>query len=238
MQAEFSIVIANAGETAASDSHPVYLSIDDEGPLEVEAIEPLEGGETTSFAFSRELEPGLHKALASVMYAEAELDVDARTAEISLEVLEHSFIEDGLTHVWIKASNGGELTAEPVVLSVQWRVEPNEDAEAGNGMTSGSNEMAAIIDKLEPGEDAEVAVPLRIPSGSYDVELAAYTETLEATSDDNAAQTTVDVEYVQLAMSVEAVRHLGYANTGEGLVEIDLQVTNDGVSPGADVTIG
>ncbi len=34
------------------------------------------------------------------------------------------------------------------------------------------------------------------------------------------------------------MRHLGYANTGEGLVEIDLRVTNDGVSPGTDVTIG
>ena len=175
----------------------------------MEAIEPLEGGETTSFVFSRELEPGLHKTLASVMDAEAELDVDARTAEISLEVLEHSIIEDGLTHVWIKASNGGELSAESVVLSVQWQIRLSGDAEAGNDMTSGSNETAVIIDKLEPGEDAEVAVPLQIPSGSYDVELAAYTETLEATSDDNAAQTTVDVEYVQLIMSVEAVRLLG-----------------------------
>ena len=46
------------------------------------------------------------------------------------------------------------------------------------------------------------------------------------------------MEYVRLITSVEAVRHLGYANSGEGLVEVDLQVTNDGVSPGADVTIG
>ncbi len=238
MQAEFSIVVANAGETPASESHPVYLTVDDEGPLEVEAIEPLEGGETTSLRFAQDLEPGRHKALASVMDAEAELEVDARTTEIFLEVLEHSFIEDGLTHVRVKASNGGALTAESVVISVQWQIRLSEDAEAGNDMTSGSNETAVIIDKLEPGEDAEMAVPLQIPSGSYDVEIAAYTDTLEATSDDNAAQTTVDVEYVHLAMSVEAVRHLGYANTGEGLVEIDLRVTNDGVAPGTDLTVG
>ena len=238
VQAEFSIVIANTGETAAQESHPVYVSIDDEGPLEVEVIEPLEGGETASLRFAQDLEPGRYKALVSVKDAEAELDVDARTAEISLGVLEHSIIEDGLTHVRVKASNNGELTAESVVLSVQWQVRRSEDAEAGNDMTSGSNETAAIIDKLEPGEDVEVAVPLQIPSGSYNIEIAAYTDTLEATSDDNAAQTTVDVEYVQLAMSVEAVRHLGYANTGEGLVEIDLQVTNDGVAPGTDLTVG
>ena len=238
VQAEFSIVIANTGETAAQESHPVYVSIDDEGPLEVEVIEPLEGGETTSLRFAQDLEPGRHKALVSVKDAEAELDVDARTAEISLGVLEHSIIEDGLTHVRVKASNNGELTAESVVLSVQWQVRRSEDAEAGNGMTSGSNETAAIIDKLEPGEDVEVAVPLQIPSGSYNIELAAYTETLEATSDDNAAQTTVDVEYVRLITSVEAVRHLGYATTGEGLVEVDMRVTNDGVAPGTDLTIG
>ena len=238
MQAEFSIVIANTGETAAQESHKVYVSIDDEAPLEVEVIEPLEGGETTSLRFAQDLEPGRHKALVSVMDAEAELDVDARTAEISLEVLEHSIIEDGVTYVRTKASNGGELTAESVVLSVQWQVRPSEDAEVGNGMTSGSNETAAIIDKLEPGEDAEVAVPLQIPSGSYNIELAAYTETLEVTSDDNATQTTVDVEYVQLITSVEAIRHLGYANSGEGLVEVDLQVTNDGVGPGTDIAVG
>ena len=238
MQAEFSIVIANTGGTAAQESHRVYLSIDDEGPLEVEVIEPLEGGETTSLRFAQDLEPGRHKALVSVKEAEAELDVDARTAEISLEVLEHSIIEDGLTHVRVKASNGGELTAESVVLSVEWQIRPSEDAKAGNGMTSGSNERAAIINKLEPGEDAEVAVPLLIPSGSYDIELAAYTETLEATPDDNAAQTAIDVEYVRLITSVEAVRHMGYVTTGEGLVEVGLLVTNDGVASGTDLTIG
>ena len=63
VQAEFSIVVANAGETAASESHPVYLSIDDEGPLEVEAIEPLEGGETTSLRFAQDLEPGLTQGI-------------------------------------------------------------------------------------------------------------------------------------------------------------------------------
>ena len=62
-----------------------------------------------------------------------------------------------------------------MVLSVQWQVEPNEDAEAGNDMTSGSNETAVIIDKLEPGEDAEVAVPLEIPSGSYDMSRFLFT---------------------------------------------------------------
>ena len=238
MQAEFSIVIANTGETTVAESHQVYVSIDDEDPLEVEVLEPLEGGETASLRFSQELMSGRHKALVSITDAEAELDVDARTAEISLGVLEHSIIEDGLIHVRVKASNGGELTAESVVLSVQWQVRPNEDAEAGNGMMSGSNEAAAIIDKLEPGEDAEVAVPLLIPSGSYDIELAAYTDTLEATPDDNSAQTAVDVEYVRLITSVEAVRHMGYVTTGEGLVEVDLLVTNDGVASGTDLTIG
>ena len=134
--------------------------------------------------------------------------------------------------------NEGDLAAESVVLSVEWQLRPSGDAEAADDMASGINERAAIIDKLEPGEDAEVVIPVQIPSGSYDIELAVYTDTLEATPDDNSTQTAFDVEYVQLATSVEAVRHLGYVTTGEGLVEVDLRVSNDGVAPGTDLTIG
>ena len=238
MQAEFEIVIANTGESAASEPHPVSVSFDAEEPLEVGVLEALEGGETTSLGFSQQLTPGLYKVSANVMDAEAELDVDARTAEIALEVLEHDFIEDGLTHVRIKASNAGDLAAESVIISTHWESMSGEGGETADDVTSGSNERAAVIDKLEPGEDAEVAVPIQIPAGSYDIEVAAYTETLEAASDDNAAQTAVDVEYVQLITSVETVRLLGYANTGEGLVEVDLKMTNVGVAPGTDVAIG
>ena len=214
------------------------MAVDDEEPSEVELLEPLNGGETATIRFAQDLEPGLHKASVSVMDAEAEVDVDARTAEITLEVLGHSFIEDGLTHVRVKASNGGDLAAESVIISTYWESMLGEDGETADDMTSGINERAAIIDKLEPGEDAEVVIPMQIPSGSYDIELAVYTDTLEATPDDNSTQTAFDVEYVQLVTTVSDVRHLGYVTTGEGLVEIDLQVTNDGVAPGTDLTVG
>ncbi len=202
--------------------------------MELESLQPLGGGETATIRFSHSLQPGRHVASASVMDAKAEIDVDTRTAEIALEVLGHDVIEDGLTHLLVKAVNSGDLPAESIVLSALWESR-SENADAPS---VGGNERAAVIDRLEPGEDAEIAVPLRVSSGSYHVELVGRTTTIEATPDDNLVHATVDVEYVQLAATVEAVRTVGYATTGEGLVEVDLRVLNEGVATGSGLDVG
>ena len=234
MQAEFFVIVTNAGEAAAAEPLPVRLSIDGDSPLEVSTIEPLEGGETINLQFGQSLEPGSHVAVARVMDAEAEIEVDARTAEISLEVTGHEIIEDGLTHLQVNASNSGELSAESIVLSSYWESRAEEEVESVHGR----EERAAVIDLLEPGGTAELLVPLRVPTGSYHVELVAHTPTIETTSEDNLVHATVDMEYVRLATNVEDVRYMGYAETGEGLVEIDLRVTNEGVASGTTVTVG
>ena len=46
--------------------------------------------------------------MVSVMDAQYEIEVDARTAEISLEVTGHEVVEDGLTHLQVNASNNAE----------------------------------------------------------------------------------------------------------------------------------
>ena len=168
------------------------------------------------------------------MDSQYEIEVDARTAEISLEVTGHEVVEDGLTHLQVTASNSGGLEASSIVLSSYWESRAEEEVES----VGGREERAAVIDSLAPGGSAEILVPLRVPAGSYHVELVVNTQTIEATPEDNLVHATVDVEYVRLATSVEDVRHLGYATTGEGLVEIDLRVTNEGVAPGTDLTIG
>ena len=234
MQAEFFVIVANAGEAAAAEALPVTLSVDGEAPLEVGTIDPLEGGETTNLQFAQSLEPGSHVAVARVMDAQDEIEVDASTAEISLVVTGHEVVEDGLTHLQVNASNSGELAAASIVLSSYWESRAEEEVES----VSGREERAAVIDSLEPGATAEILVPLQVPSGSYHVELVAHTPTIETMPGDNLVHATVDVEYVRLATSVEDVRHLGYAETGEGLVEIDLRVTNDGVAPGTALTVG
>lgn len=234
VQAEFFVIVTNAGEAAATESLLVRFSIDGESPLEVGTIDPLEGGETTNLQFAQSLEAGSHVAVVSVMDAQYEIEVDARTAEISLEVTGHEVVEDGLTHLLVNASNNGELAASSIVLSSYWESRAEEEVES----VSGGEERAAVIDSLEPGGSTEILVPLRVPTGSYHVELVAHTQSVETIPDDNLVHATADVEYVQLATSVEDVRHLGYAETGEGLVEIDLRVTNEGVAPGMALTVG
>lgn len=233
VQAEFFVIVTNAGESIATKPFPLRLAIGGEVPQEVGTIDPLEDGETTNLQFSQSLEAGSHVAVVSVMDAEYEIGVDARTAEISLEVTGHEVVEDGLTHLQVIASNTGELAAGSIVLSSYWESRAEDEVERVNGR----EEIAAVIDALEAGGSAELLVPLRVPTGSYHVELVANTQTIETKPEDNLVHATVDVEYVQLATSVEDVRHLGYAETGEGLVEIDLRVTNDGVAAGTDLTI-
>ena len=234
VQAEFFVIVANVGDAAATEPLPLTLSIDGGDPLEVGTIDPLEGGETTNLQFAQSLEPGRYAAVASVMEAQDEIEVDARTAEITLEVTGHEVIEDGLTHLQVEAVNSGELAARSIVLSALWESRSEEE----ENTVDGSEERAAIIDSLEPGGSTQLLVPLRVPSGSYHVELVAHTRTIEATPEDNLVHATVDVEYVRLAMSVEDVRTVGYASSGEGLVEVDLRVTNEGVAPGRALTVG
>lgn len=236
VQAEFTIAITNAGETAAASAQQISVTIGSDSPIEVGTIYPLEVGETTSIQFSQELKPALHKAVARVMDSESELDVEARTAEIALETLGHDFTATGLTLIQVRATNDGDLPAESVVISADWQRMTTEDSSEDE--TSGVYESAARIDKLEPGEDRAVAVSFAIPPGSYDFEFAANTETLESMLDDNAAEASVDVEYVRLSTTVEAVRHLGYSTGGAGLVEVDLRTTNDGPASGSHVTVG
>ena len=214
------------------------VAIGGDSPIEVETVDPLEGGETASIEFSQELKPGRHEAVARVMDSEFELDVDARTAEIALETLGHDFTATGLTLIQVRATNDGDLPAESVVISASWQPASGDDSATADGETKGAYESAARIDKLEPGEDRVVSISFAIPPGAYAFEFAASTDTLESMLDDNAVETSVDVEYVRLSTTVEAVRHLGYHASGKGLVEVDVRATNEGVAAGVDLTIG
>ena len=97
---------------------------------------------------------------------------------------------------------------------------------------------AAVIAGLGPGESAVVSLPFEVETGSYTFRFGAATKTIEAQVDNNSAEAIAAVDYVQLVVTIDSVRHLGYDRSGEGMVEIDVLVANEGVAPSGQMTLG
>ena len=238
VHAEFSVVVSNLGDLEGVSSVPVEVMVDGEDPEVVHIIEDLAGGDAASFAFSRELAPGDHGVVVRVADADVLLDVTARAADITIETLGYSITGNGFIELQVEVNNHGNLAAESVIISADWSLNPDNSADSNRDISAGRDESAAVITGLGPGEEMVISLPFRVETGSYTFGFNADTETIEAHTDNNAAETLVEVDYVQLVVTVDSVRHLGYERTGEGLVEIDVLVANEGVAASSQLSVG
>ena len=238
VNAEFSVAVSNLGEMAGITPVPVEVMVDDGEPETVHIVPRLAGGDVTSFVFARELSPGHHKVTVRVADSDALLDVNAKAADLTLEVLEYSITGNGFIEFQVNVVNSGDLTAEQVIISADWDPNPDEWSAQGSGESSGRDESAAVVAGLGPGEDAVVSLPFEVKTGSYTFRFGAATETIEARMDNNSAEAIAEVDYVQLVVTVDSVRHLGYHRSGEGMVEIDVLVANEAVAPSGQLTLG
>ena len=158
--------------------------------------------------------------------------------------MEYVVAADGLMAFEARATNAGGLAAEDVAISAAWTVQPDD------GGIPGSAERAAAIERIEPGASETATLLLPIPTGAYDLTLSAETASLEAVTDDNAVEAPIEVEYVHLVVAtsetfmvasgvVRMVDYVtAYGDDGDGIVEVPLRVTNEGVSASGPLTVG
>ena len=236
VQTSFSVTVRNVGELPGAEPVKLELAVDDDDSEPVSMMDPLAAGEASPFELSRGLAPGHHRATFIVADSEMSVDVHAQAADITLTALRSVITGDGAVALEVQATNQGDLIADSVALSAVW-VPRADDAAAADG-SSGSTEAAAVIERLNPGESRIVGLPVEIPTGSYAFTLRAETESIEAFQDNNSAETTVEVDYVELVVSVESARHAGYEQDGDGIVEMDFSVANEGVAESGELTVG
>ena len=238
VHAEFLAVVSNLGDLQGVSSVPVEVMVDDGDPEVVHIVEDLAGGDAVTFVFTRELAPGDHGVVVRVADADVLLDVTARAADITIETLGYSITVNGFIELQVEVNNHGNLAAESVVISADWSLNPDDPADSNGGKLAARDESAAVITGLGPGEEMVVSLPFQVETGSYTFGFSADTETIEAHVDNNAAETIVEVDYVQLVVTVDSVRYLGYERTGEGIVEIDVLVVNEGVAASSQLSVG
>ncbi len=187
------------------------------------------------------------------MVADSEMavDVHVKAADITLSAVRHVITGGGTVVLEVQVTNQGDLIADSVVLSARW-VWLTKDTADTDG-SSGSMAATVVTERLSPGENWVVRLPVEIPPGSYAFTLRAETEGIEAFQDNNSAEmtveieafrdnnsteTTVEVDYVQLIVSIESVRQVGYDQYGDGIVDMDFRVANEGVTDSEEMIAG
>ena len=231
---EFSVTVRNTGGAGSAPSVPVQMKIDEDEPETVGAIDRPASGDAVSLAVTRKLPPGQHVVLFEVGESVRSIVVDVKTADITLEPLRHAIRESGSIELSVKVTNQGGISAEAVAVSAYWMPSPDDTTGAPSGRTG----VPTLIDVLGPGESQVAVLPVDIPTGSYTFTLSADTETIEALQDDNTAETTVEVDYVQLVSTVKSTSSVGYESDGDGIVEVSLIVANEGVAPSGPIRVG
>ena len=218
IHATFPVTLTNVGERLDVMPLKVGLAVGDGYPELISLINPPAPGQTRSVDVTKAFPPGYHSVRLIAGASEMLVDVDARAADITLEALGHSIIGDGLVALEVLVTNQGNQTARAVVISAH--------RQSDTAVPWGE----AVVDALEPGQSSKVLVVAEIPTGSYAIALSAVTDSLEAFQDNNYAEMTVEVDYAQLSVSIDSVRHVGYARDGNGIVEMALIVANNGAA--------
>ena len=236
VQTSFSVTVKNVGELPATELVKLELLLDDDKREPVSTIDPLAVGETSSIELSRELAPGHHRVTFIVADSEMSVDVHVKAADITLTAVRHVITSDGAIVLEVQVTNQGDLIADSVALSARWVPLAKDTADTDG--SSGSAEGAVVTERLSSGENRVVRLPVEIPAGSYAFTLSAETGSIEAFRDNNSAETTVEVDYVKLIVSIESVRHVGYEQDGDGIVVMDFSVANEGVTDSGELIAG
>ena len=127
------MAVSNLGEMEGIAPVPVEVIVDDGEPEVVHIVRRLAGGGVTSFVFTRELSPGHHKVAVRVAGSDALLDVNAKAADLTIEILEHSITGNGFIEFQVNVVNRGDLVAEQVVISADWDLDPDEWSDVDPG---------------------------------------------------------------------------------------------------------
>jgi len=246
VQANLSLSVTNDGETAGRNV-AVRVAIDGGEFQDGGMISILPAGETAALTIAHALAPGERRITFTVSDPESVRPesvrekhsevVSVHAADIAIMLTEYTIKGDGAMTFEARVTNVGTIPAEDVALSAVWTARPRGDDTLGEGV-SGSAQRAVVIERIEPGASETATLLLPIPTGAYDVTLSASTVSLEAVTDDNATAAPVAVDYVDLALTIGAVRVTGYDSDGNGIVEIPLSIANEGAAPSGPLTVG
>ena len=224
------VTIVNSSDTDFSGVQRVDYQIDGGDKQLAYIVTALQAGQTLIFTFSFHLSPGEHTI--SVILAESEVSrsVSVASADIFVEIIEHRVKRGRTVEFVIAVSNLGTLTASDLILSATWS---NSSVDS-----SGRVVYVGIIPNIAPAQTITEVIPLQVQPGSYHFSFKAGTSTIEGVLDNNSADLSLDVEFIDLHTNVVATESLGWDGEGNALMSVTVEVTNEGVDDANTFYIG
>ncbi len=230
VQTEFSLSLTNTGEVDGVDI-PVRVE-GGGGAFDAAPIARLGAGGSTSVTIVRALPPGDHQVLFRIGADELWETVSILAPDLVVTPGDYAIVGDGRFTIDAHITNTGSAAAENVVVSAAWGPQPDAEGAAG------SKSNAASIPSIAPGATHDATLSMQVFTGAYNMTLSAATSSLEAVTENNASSAKLEIEYMQLVVEVASAEVTGYEMDGNGVVELQVRVTNAGVAPTGPLTVG
>ncbi len=225
-----SVEVQNVGEADFKGAERLNFRVDDGVPEIISIVTELARGHSRKFSFNFELAPGMRDI--ELEFADSKISDTASLpgADLALEVEGHRIKSGGIVEFDLRVWNHGELVAHDINIEARWNENPEDVANlpinvsGGRGLSSGKTSTATF------------AVP--VPAGAYDFDLFVESSTIEGDFSNNSATIALNVEYVDLHLTVTSMESIGWDGDGRALMAIAFEVENRGVDGSEPFSVG
>ena len=93
------------------------------------------------------------------------------------------------------------------------------------------------LETVIPGDAYEVKLRFDIPIGLYQATVVVQAGTPETLLENNQAEASLEVEYVDLNVALMSAEIVSYENDGRGVVDATISVDNRGVAPSGPIDV-
>lgn len=224
------VTIANSSNSDFSGVQRVDYQIDGANKQLAYIITALRAGQTLSFTFTFELTPGEHTIRLEVGESARVSAITVAGADIDVEIIDYRFMRGRTVEFDLQISNSGDLIAEDLALTSAWQ--------GSDGEVASEQIYLDDIPDLGPDEHTTAIVPIRLAPGSYQFSFSAITTTIEGDLDNNSAEESLDVEFIDLRTNVVVTENLGWDGDGNAFISVTVEVTNAGVDDTSTFYIG
>lgn len=213
--------IRNPNETDFTGLQRVDYAIDNGEQQLAFIVTQIGGGETVSFTFNFNLDPGDHVITVILGQSEASRAVSVAGADIRVDIIEHRLKRGKTVELVIAITNYGGRIARDLKLFGAWKDVDNDD--------SGAKSYDGVLQNLASAQRTTVLMDLQLNWGSYQFSFETSTSTLESNYENNTATISVDIDYIDLQVQILSVDILGWNAEGNGLMSVSVDIENSGV---------
>ena len=225
-----SVTVSNTSTTDFSGIERLDYRIDGGEKQLAYIVTNLAAGDSSTVTFTFALTPGDHTVIVLIGDSQSTNDISVDGADVAVEVSAHRFTRGSTVEFDLQISNHGSLSAADVTLNGTWHSTSDESLPEGTTIRE--------LGQLETDEQNQLSIPIAVTAGSYTFDFVVSTSTIEGEASNNSASISLDVEFVDLRVSVASTESLGWDGSGRALISLLINVENAGIDDSERFNIG